>query len=442
MAGLLGIVSDRDCSKLLRRGLTWLRHRGDDFFGITGENGGVYDPVYQAGEYSRDEFFNPTFRQIVGNVLIGAVSAHPKEQPIKSKYHGADLALVVDGKILNADELSDGSGDALIAKYLISQKKDILEGINYKRSKITGTQNSIILWNQTLFAERTPNGVLPLQIGKGENGYAVGSNDYVLRKLGFNDVISIRPGEIYKITLDGYEKLQGLSDEKHETCAFLWTYTEHLDSKLKELYAAQLRERLGRKLFENDTYIKELIESGKVAKEDIVVSPILESGRGAAAGYYWQMVDEGYRAYPADVFIPSRRYKRSYIPVNENERKKAATLKLDEIRYYVENKYIILVDDSLVRGTQTLARVGMLQDHNPLGIAARFSHPRIYNPCKFHLSTRRESELIANRHQDDQAIAATIGANNVEFNSYNDYRAAFEGIADGLCMYCAQPPKK
>jgi amidophosphoribosyltransferase len=411
------------------------------------KKGQFIGPRHQDGPAGTD-FFRPTFKEVKGDIVLGSVSSNDKE-PIMGVFNGREIAVNINGRVLNIEDLkreildSDfiptGYSHAQIIGNLIGKKKDIIEGIKHAWEKTEGAQNILIVFDGSVIAARHPDAVLPLVIGIDEKGdRAVSSSDFVLRKLNFAKQIPLKGGDIYRLNREKIEHLQKGQDGKRK-CAFLYTYTGHLDDEMDGLYAAELRERLGRSLFKNDVYVKELLKSGKIKEEDIVVSPILMSGLGAAVGYHKQALDEGYKLSFAPVFIPSQRYKRSFVPETDEERKIVATFKLDEIRYYIKDKFIILVDDSLVRGTQTEARVNMLRKYSAKGMVFRSSHPKIFEPCSYRLSTQKKEELATHKYDTDEATASAIGVDHVAFNSYEDYVNAFADLKDSLCVDCARP---
>ncbi|MCK4589437.1 MAG: hypothetical protein KAT77_03275 [Nanoarchaeota archaeon] len=451
MGGLLAIVSSEDCSKYVRRGLIASRHQGNDYFGIAafGLDGKLIGPRHQEGPAGSD-FFTDKFREVSGDVVLGSVSSSDKE-PIVGTYQGGEFALAINGRVLNLDNLKKellgssfepaGFSHAQVVANLIGQKEDLVEGIKYAWEKTEGVQDIVILHDQDLIAARHPDAVLPLLIGESPIGSAVGSSDFVLRKLGFDKLTPLEGGDIYLVKFDDDCKLLREGENGARTCAFLWTYTGHIDDKIDGLYTAELRERLGRNLFKNDDYVKGLIKEGKIKPEDVVVSPILMSGLGSSIGYYKQALEKGFNFGFAPVFIPSQRYKRSYVPETNEERKAVAAFKLDEIRYYIEGKFVIAVDDSIVRGTQTEARMSIIKKYKPLGVVVRASHPKIWNPCTYQLSTRNPEELAAVRHGSgsDEDLAKAIGIDNVMYNSFEDYKNSFGELKDKLCMDCAKP---
>lgn len=450
MGGLLAIVSNEECSKYIRRGLIASRHQGNDYFGIAAidSEGDLIGPSHQEGP-AGSEFFTDRFREVKGKVVMGSVSSHDKE-PIVGEYKGRPFALAINGRVLNLEELKHeilGSGfepsgfsHAQVVGNLIGQKDDLVEGIEYAWEKTQGNQDILALFNGRVVAARHPEAVLPLLIGESEKGdWAVGSSDFVLRKLGFNDLRELGGGDIYQI--DGLGFLTKEGENGTRTCAFLWTYTGHLDDEINSLFTAELRERLGRNLFKDDDYVKEKIKSGELNPRDVVVSPVLMSGLGSAIGYHRQALDEGYNFSFAPVFIPSQRYKRSYVPETDEERKAVAAFKLDEIRYYIQGKFVIAVDDSIVRGTQTEARMSIIKRYDPLGVVMRSSHPKIWFPCSYQLSTREPEELAAHKFGSgsDEEIARAIGVDHVAYNSFEGYRNSFGDLKDKLCMDCAKP---
>jgi len=481
--GLAAIVSTEECSEKVRKCLLHLKHTGDGIYGASAwgsrdsqpEKGlHILGPEDQEGLGHKADRFRSDFIDIQGHVVLGHIGKDKHSpQPVGKIGRFADFgfkdtpfALVYDGSILNRDSIQarlmeqypDGEyplTDASIAATLIREERlvngggRIIDGIKYMQEQIDGAHNIAILCEGNLYVERDPLGVLPFMLGKGENMFAAASNDIVLRRIGCTDITDIEPGEAWLFNEDLLgngepELLVEASSGPYENCLFWWTYSGRLGAESNGLAVAALQEELGRRVWKNPEFqgvLSALLESGQIKLEDIIISSVPMSGNGGTVGAVHQAIDDGLKIYPAPAFYPSDEYIRSYIPLTDADRRANAAEKLDEVPHYIKDRAVVLIDDSLVRGTQTEEKISKLRQYNPKLIIVLSTHPKIFNPCHKQLSTRQPSELAMTRYKGDgKAIAKAIGADHFFFNSEEDYLGAFPPrIRDNGCGHCATP---
>jgi len=350
------------------------------------------------------------------------------------------------GNVINSLELIEelkGRGQAFYKSYnveviskIIIEAGEIISGISDLAKKIKGSYSLVILTKEGIYATRDLYGFRPLILGKDAKKYAVSSESRALQNLEMEVVRDVRPGEIVLINEGGFQTLKQLPSPRKAHCAFEWAYTASIDSIIDGLYVQEARNNLGQSLAQRD------IEEGGLVVD--VVAPVPMSGIGHALGYHKHS-----RINYQDVFLYNRYADRSYTLSTQNAREKMAKRKLSILRYTVENKRIVLCDDSIVRGTQIHNKVRDLKKAGSKEVHVRIACPPLMYPCDFGISTRSYEELAA-RHffpagditslnqlrELESWMARQIEADSVKYNSIEQFVGALGIPREDLCLKC------
>ncbi|MBO4731686.1 MAG: amidophosphoribosyltransferase [Spirochaetaceae bacterium] len=395
MGGLFGIASKKNCTLDLFFGIDYHSHLGT-------RRGGM--AVYENGTFNRaiHNIENSPFRtkfekdveEMKGNMGIGCISDN-EPQPLLVQSHLGSYAIATVGKINNLNELvqktfaaggthflemSGGSINAteLVAS-LINQKESILEGIRFVQSVVEGSMTVLIMTENGLFAARDKLGRLPLLIGKKEDSYCVASESFSYINLGFEDCKELGPAEIVFINMkDGISVLQPPAD-KMKICTFLWIYYGYPTATYEGVNVEQMRYRCGEMLAKRED---------KSVNPDIVAG-VPDSGIAHAVGY---ANESGIPfARPFIKYTPT--WPRSFMPANQEQRNLIARMKLIPVHPLIKNRKLLLIDDSIVRGTQLRETTDFLYQSGAKEVHVRPACPPIMFSCKYLNFSRSTSEL-------------------------------------------------
>ncbi|MBO7484870.1 MAG: amidophosphoribosyltransferase [Spirochaetaceae bacterium] len=395
MGGLFGIASKKNCTLDLFFGIDYHSHLGT-------RRGGM--AVYENGTFNRaiHNIENSPFRtkfekdveEMKGNMGIGCISDN-EPQPLLVQSHLGSYAIATVGKINNLNELvqktfaaggthflemSGGSINAteLVAS-LINQKESILEGIRFVQSVVEGSMTVLIMTENGLFAARDKLGRLPLLIGKKEDSYCVASESFSYINLGFEDCKELGPAEIVFINMkEGISVLQPPAD-KMKICTFLWIYYGYPTATYEGVNVEQMRYRCGEMLAKRED---------KSVNPDIVAG-VPDSGIAHAVGY---ANESGIPfARPFIKYTPT--WPRSFMPANQEQRNLIARMKLIPVHPLIKNRKLLLIDDSIVRGTQLRETTDFLYQSGAKEVHVRPACPPIMFSCKYLNFSRSTSEL-------------------------------------------------
>jgi len=404
MGGYFGIVSRRDCMEDVFFGTDYHSHLGTHRAGIA-----VYDPTIglqrQIHSIQTTPFrarFKNIFDEMEGTSAIGCISDfYPQPLLLRSKL--GTFALCVTGAVNNAEALVEaylgdgGHFDAMtggginvteLVGALISLKPNFVEGIRFVQEQVDGTASILILKDDgSLIAARDKMGRLPVWIGKREDGYAVSFEPFAYQKLGFEDERELGPNEIVQITADGVTTLAPAGEEMR-MCAFLWSYYGFSTSAYEGVNVELMRYRNGALMAKQDE------RNGTVADVDYVCG-MPDSGTPHAIGYANASHLPFARAYIK--YTPT--WSRSFTPSKQSDRSQIAKMKQIPVPALIQDKSLLLVDDSIVRGTQLRETVEFLYDSGAKTVHMRSACPPIMFNCKFLNFSRSNSEmdLIARR---------------------------------------------
>ena len=405
MGGFFGVASKKECVLDLFFGVDYHSHLGTRRAGmiIHDEERGFHRQIHSIENTPFRTKFEKDLVEFHGCTGIGCIS-DSDPQPLLVRSHLGLYAITTVGMINNADELIDkyfsdtghqfmaqSSGkvnDTELVTSLINQKEDLISGIQYAQNVIKGSMTLLVLNDKgEIIAARDKVGRLPVIIGKSEDGHCVAFESFAFHKLGYADAYELGPGEIVKITAEDMEVLVPAGEEM-KVCGFLWTYYGYPNSRYEGRNVEVMRVENGKIMARDER------ESGTLPEVDYVAG-VPDSGVPHAIGYAHESGVE--YARPFIKYTPT--WPRSFMPSNQNVRNQVAKMKQIPVPELIEGKRLLLVDDSIVRGTQLGETVDFLYESGAKEVHMRSAAPPIMYGCKYlnFSSSKSENELLARR---------------------------------------------
>jgi len=423
----------------IHRSLNVIQHRGQESAGISTYSENSIKTVKGDGLVS-DALSEERMRGFTGNIAIGHVrysTAGSKgdinAQPMVVDYSKGKVAIAHNGELTNHKELrakyqelgwgfmSDSDAE-IIAKILaknLAQIEDPIEAMRAMMSELDGAYSLVILINDRLFALRDTYGFKPLCIGKTLKGYMVVSESNAIDSVGGTFIRDVEAGEIIEIKKDGVESYPLDKPVPKAHCMFEWIYFARPDAVIDGREVYDVRKKIGMILTEE-------------APADVdVVMPIPDSGRAHALGFSIKSgipYEEG--------FMKNRFVGRTFILPSQEEREAAVSSKMNTIKSTIAGKRILIVDDSIVRGTTLKILIKMLKNAGAKEVHVRVGSPPIIAPCYYGVDMKDRKEFIATKYSVDE-IRDIIGADSLAYISLEGMVKALEIPADNLCLACA-----
>ena len=405
MGGFFGVASKRDCMADVFFGTDYHSHLGTRRGGLAvyDKEIGLQRSIHNISNSPFRTKFEQDYLEMTGTSAIGCIS-DSDPQPLIIRSNLGAYAICIIGIINNAEELinhylsfSGGhfnamTGSAINATELvaamINQKSNFAEGIRFAQSVIDGTASILILKDDgTVIAARDKVGRLPVVIGKDEDGYAVSFETFAYKKLGYEDEKELGPGEIVEITPEGITQLEKPGEEM-KICSFLWSYYGYPTANYEGVNVETMRYRNGEIMAEADM-------KAKNAEGIDYVGGVPDSGTPHAIGYANKSGIPFAR--PFIKYTPT--WPRSFTPAKQSDRNKIAKMIQIPVHELIQDKSLLFVDDSIVRGTQLKETVDFLYDNGAKAVHMRSACPPIMYSCKYLNFSRAtsEMELIARR---------------------------------------------
>ena len=437
--GVVGIVApDRDVAYLCYDALFALQHRGQESAGMATFQNQQITVVKDNGLVSH-VFAESTLRALGGSLVIGHTrystsgSANwTAAQPVYRSAGVSGFALAHNGNLTNTTALaavadieytSMLSDSDLVAELLAREVEggaSLSDALSLVLRRVEGAFSMVILEANEVHAVRDPYGFRPLCLGRlgtidAPEGWVVASESPALDNIGATFIREISPGEMVTITKDGVASQQLLepAEGKSKLCIFEFVYFARPDAYLMGHQVHSTRRRMG-----------ELLAQQSNVDADLVMG-VPDSGVPAAEGYAKAS------GIPFGQGLVKNRYiGRTFISPDQNERTKNVRRKLNPLRENIEGQRLIVVDDSIVRGTTTKALVGMLRDAGAKEVHLRISSPPFMWPCYYGIDTPNRDELLAANHSI-QEMNDFIGSDSLEFITLANLRAAIQ--LDGEC---------
>ena len=427
-----------DVASTIYYGLFALQHRGQESCGIAGLVNEVFTP--------------DTLETLKGNLGVGHVrystagaSTRENAQPLVLNYVKGTLALAHNGNLINANELRrdlEYTGaifqttiDSEVIAYHIARERlnshSAEEAVRRACQKLKGAYALVVASPRKLIGARDPFGFKPLCIGKRDNAYIITSETCALDTIGAEFVRDVRPGEVVTITKDGgieSDTSMCLPEEKEARCVFEYIYFARPDSHIDGLSVYASRIKAGRFLAQDSPVEADL------------VTGVPESGNAAALGY---SMESGIPYGTA--FVKNGYVGRTFIKPKQSSRESSVQVKLNVLKEAVAGKRVIMIDDSIVRGTTSDRIVRMLRDAGATEVHVRISSPPFLWPCYFGTDIPEREQLIAYNRSIDE-ICEIIGADSLGYLDIDrlsqmvDGRPICKGCFNGV--YPMEPPKE
>jgi amidophosphoribosyltransferase len=417
MCGIIGIYSDKNVSKELYYGLFSIQHRGQESCGmaVMGDEKIKYKKdMGLVGEVFKEE----EIENLNGNIGIGHVrystagGSHISNcQPFVGTCRKRNLAISHNGNLVNANYLKDmleedgymfqTDSDTEVILYILARyyKGDIVESLKLTMDYIKGAYALVILSDDELVAVRDPNGFRPLIMGKKGDEYIFASENCAIDILGGEVIRDVEPGEIIVVKdgkMNSYHYSENLKSVKR-SCIFEHIYFARNDATIDNVNAYDFRVKCGERLAQNDDI-----------NADIVV-PVPDSGWPGALGY---ANASGIRV--SEALVKNRYVGRTFIKPTQEEREIAVKIKLNPLKRMIEGKSIVLVDDSIVRGTTSKRLVKSLREAGAKEIHLRVTSPPVEYSCFYGIDTPNRSNLIASNHTVEE-MREHIGCDTLKF---------------------------
>jgi len=395
MSGFFGTVSKTDSVFELFYGTDYHSHLGTRRAGLV-----VYD-AETGFEKSIHNIENAPFRtkftseatSMRGTMGIGCISDY-EPQPLLIRSHHGTYAITTVGKINNIEEIASRfisdkvhffethNGDInpteLVAA-IINQKENIIEGIRYAQEVVDGSISIMVLTEKGIYAARDKFGRTPIVIGKKAKGYCVSFESFAYLNLGYKDHKELGPGEIVVINADDGVKTLWAPGTDMKICAFLWVYYGYPASSYEGVSVEKMRYSCGKALAERD----------KGEFEPDIVAGVPDSGLAHAIGY---ANESGIQyARPFVKYTPT--WPRSFMPTHQSKRNLIAKMKLIPIHDLIDGKRLLLIDDSIVRGTQLRETTDFLYESGAKEVHIRLGCPPIMYGCKYLNFSRSTSDM-------------------------------------------------
>lgn len=423
-------------------GLYSLQHRGQASSGIVVNDDGLFRAHKDSGIVN-EVFSHRTIEELglgqmaLGNVRYGtsATKERINAEPMVVNHVKGKLAISHDGALVNYAELRrelelqgaifHTANDVEVIAYMITRERltapSIEEAVNQAMNKLKGGYSMLVMSPQKLIAARDENGVHPLCYGIREDGeYVISSETCALDAAGAKLVREVEPGEIVVFSKDSVRSIRDHCEKKPERlCVFEYLYTARPDSVINDCSVHLARKRAGA-----------FLAKAKPVEADVVIGAP-DSGLDAAIGY----AEESGIPYGIGL-IKNKYIGRTFIDPGQNVREDKVKIKLNPVAETVRGRRVVLVDDSIVRGTTMARVVKLLRDAGAKEIHVRSSAPEFLNPCYYGTDIGSKAELIACRHTAEE-MAKIFGADSVGFLPLEDvFKLGASGTCKGYCAAC------
>lgn len=418
-----------------------LQHRGQESCGIAVSDDGVFRHMKGDGLVP-DVFTQDALDHLgTGNIAIGHVRYSTTGgkninniQPLVIRHIKGNLALAHNGNLVNAYDLRSGfemsgaifhgtSDTESIAYAIVSERLHCAsteEAVEKAMYKIKGAYSCVLMTATKLIAFRDPMGFRPLCIGKTDDGaWVVASESCAVETVGATFVRDVKPGEIVVISSDGVSSIETHCGNKGAMCVFEYIYFARPDSVIEGSSVHRARVRAG-----------EFLAEESPVDADIVIG-VPDSGIDAAMGF------ANKSGIPYGIgFIKNKYIGRSFIQPDQHQREDAVKIKLNVIRENIKGKRVIMIDDSIVRGTTCARIVKLLRDAGAAEVHVRISSPPFRHPCYFGTDVDSEDKLIACQYDSIDDIAKAIGADSLAYLSVSATHKLADKASCGFCDGC------
>lgn len=438
--GVFGVFGHPDAASLSYYGLHALQHRGEESAGLCVTDGGDFN-YHRGMGLVKEVFDKDRLASLIGDRSIGHVrystsgdSKLTNAQPLVFKYRDGDLAVATNGNIVNAPKIrreleQSGSifqttSDTEVIAHLIARSpKDFVDAAKDALQQIVGGYAFLLMTNDKLLVASDPNGLRPISMARLGDAYLFSSETCAFETIGAEIIRDIEPGELLVLDKNGMREDRFAEPQRKALCAMEYIYFARPDSDLNGSNLHSSRKRMGRRMAQ-ESFV-----------DADVVTGVPDSSISAAIGYAEQT------GIPYELGLIKNKYTgRTFIQPSQELREQGVKMKLSAVRRVVEGMRVVMIDDSIVRGTTSRRIVNLLREAGATEVHVRITSPPFKNPCFYGIDTPDTRELIASAKSIEE-IRQEINADSLEFispegliesvagNNVNDYKG-------GLCMAC------
>lgn len=464
MGGFFGVASRNDCTFDLFFGVDYHSHLGTRRGGmcVYDKEKGFNRAIHNIENSPFRTKFDREIQDMHGCLGIGCISDY-EPQPLTVRSHHGTYALTTVSKINNVDELTkkvfenghshflemsggDINSTELVAA-LINEKENLIDGINYALESIDGSLSLLLLTPQGIYCGRDKNGRTPIVIGHKDDAFCASFEDFAYKNLGYTTLKELGPGEIGVITSDKYQMIKAPGD-KMRMCTFLWVYYGYPSSSYEGISVERMRYNCGAKMAKRDNVTPD------------VVAGVPDSGLAHAIGY----ANESGVPFSRPFIKYTPTWPRSFMPTMQSQRNLIAKMKLLAVDDLIKDKKLLLIDDSIVRGTQLRETTEFLYKSGAKEVHIRPACPPLLYGCKYlnfsrsssemDLITRRVIDRLENGNVTEEILKEYADPDNpkydvmveeirkelnftsLRFNRLDDMLEAVEIDKCKLCTYC------
>jgi len=436
--GVIGMYGTDDVAADIFKALRIIQHRGQESAGISVFNGNKVITAKGSGVVS-EAIGRDSLKALSGKCGIGHVrypsaqtKAEMNAEPIEVQMTHGTIAMAHNGSITNYQELKkkylDTGGSLMtdsdseimskiISKYLV-QNNDPVKAIRSTMAEIEGSYSITIIYGNRIFGVRDPYGFRPLCLGRLEKGYMIASESAAIDVFRGEFIRDVQPGEIIELTQDGFKSHPPAAQCQYAHCMFEWIYFARPDSIIDGMEVYEVRRNVG-----------EILAKESPADVDLIM-PVPDSGRAHALGF-----SIGSKIRYEEGFMKNRFAERTFILPDQKLREAGVAMKLNPIRSTVKGKRILIVDDSIVRGTTLMKLIRMLRDAGAKEVHVRIGCPPIIAPCYYGVDMKSRDQFIALKYTTEE-IREQIGADSLGYISIPGLVKAIGKPENDLCLAC------
>ena len=432
MGGFFGVTSKQDCVFDLYFGTDYHSHLGTRRAGMAvySKDDGFDRAIHNIENAPFRTKFDKDVNKMHGYMGIGCISDY-EPQPLIVRSHHGTYAIMTVGKINNTDEIikqmfdsghthflemsgGDINATELVAA-IINQKEHLVEGIQHAQDVIDGSMTIVLLTPKGIYAARDQMGRTPIAVGKKDDGYCISFESFAYLNLGYVAERELGPGEIVILTPEGIQTL-AKPGEDMKICTFLWVYYGYPSSSYEGISVEEMRYECGKKLAQRDD-----------ASPDTVAG-VPDSGTAHAIGY----ANESGIPFSRPFIKYTPTWPRSFMPTIQSKRNLIAKMKLIPVHELIQDKSLLLIDDSIVRGTQLRETTEFLYQSGAKEVHVRPACPPIIYGCKYLNFSRSTSEMDLITRRIIEQISGDY--KNVHLEKFsNPDSPEYQGMIDEIC---------
>ncbi len=436
MCGIVGVFGHKEAAGLVSTGLFALQHRGQESAGAAAADGP--NLACRTGMGLVHDVLGPeAVAALPGDIAVGQVrysttgdSNPANAQPFLMRHHRGPIAVVHNGNLVNAADsradLEDSGAifktttdtEVLIHLVARSRASDVVDAVVESLHQVTGAYSLLFLVPGRMIAVRDPQGFRPLCLGRLNGAWVAASETCALDLIGADFVREIDPGEVVVVDVAGVHSFSPFKEGRPAPCIFEYVYFSRPDSRVFDRSVQKVRKVLGEELWMEHP-----------AEADMVV-PVPDSGVYAAMGYAARS------GLPFEMGLVRNHYVgRTFIQPTQQVRTDNVRVKLNPVRSLIQGKRVVLIDDSIVRGTTSRKIVRLVRDAGAREVHVRISCPPTIGPCYYGIDTPRRDELIASRQKPEE-IAGFIEADSLGYLSLHGMLEAIGTVREKACTAC------